>query len=75
VQGLSIDALGDGRYQGLFNRRSSRYPQRMAIQTSFANKMIGSEVSYDCLLAPVGNDGEFYVAVSDEKNRVGLVTL
>jgi hypothetical protein len=72
VQGLAVDALGDGRHQGLFNRRSSRYPQRMAIQISFANKMIGSEDSYEFLLALVGNAGEFYVALSDEKNCVGL---
>ena len=47
----------------------------MAIQTSFAKKMIGCEDSYDCLLASFRNDGEFYLALLNEKDRVSLVTL
>jgi hypothetical protein len=34
----------------------------MAIHTSFAKKVIRSEDSDDCFLAPLRNDGEFYLA-------------
>jgi hypothetical protein len=51
--------LGNARYQGLINRSSSRDPQWMTIQTSFAKKMINPEDPYDGFLTPVRNDSQF----------------
>jgi hypothetical protein len=41
--------------------------QRMAIQTSFAKKVAGSQDCDDCLLALLGNDGELDFALLDVK--------
>jgi hypothetical protein len=67
--------LRNSRYQGLVNRGSSRDPQRMSIQTSFAKKMINPEDPYDGFLTPVRNDSQLHLALLDEKDRVSLVTL
>jgi hypothetical protein len=37
----------------------------MAIQTSFAKKVARFQNTYDCFLAPLGNDGELDLAVLD----------
>ena len=42
-------------------------PQRIAIQTSFAKKVVGSQDCDDCLLALLGNDGELDLALLDVK--------
>ena len=47
----------------------------MAIQTSFAEKVTRFQNSYDCFLAPLGNDGELDLALLDVKNRVRLAAL
>ena len=47
----------------------------MAIQASFAKKVARFENTYDCFLAPLGNDGELDLAFLDVKNRVRLATL
>ena len=47
----------------------------MAIQTSFAKKMTGSEHCNHRFLALLGNDGEFDLAFLDVKNRVRHVPL
>src|SRR5580658_5933370 len=44
----------------------------MAIQTSFAEKVTRLQNTYDCFLAPLGNDGELDLALLDVKNRVRL---
>ena len=43
-------------------------PQRMTIETPFANKVTGPEDTDDCFLAPLGNDGELDLALLDVKN-------
>ena len=47
----------------------------MAIQTSFAKKVVRFQNTYDCFLAPLGNDGELDLALLDVKNRVRLAAL
>src|SRR6476620_10346725 len=47
----------------------------MTVQTSFAKKVVRFQNTYDCFLAPLGNDGEFDLALLDVKNRVRLATL
>src|ERR1700692_2737234 len=42
----------------------------MAIQTSFTEKVAGSQDCNDRFLALLGNDGEFDLALLDVKNRV-----
>src|SRR6266446_1763741 len=49
--------------------------QRMAIQTSFAKKVAGSEHCNHRFLALLGNDGEFDLALLDVKNRVRDLSL
>src|SRR5216684_7831902 len=49
--------------------------QRMAIQTSFAKKVAGSQDRDDCLLALLGNDRELDLAFLDVKNRVRDLSL
>src|ERR1700730_7460243 len=38
-------------------------------------KVVGFQNTYDCFLAPLGNDGELNLALLDVKNRVRLATL
>ena len=47
----------------------------MAIQTSFAKKVAGSEHCNRRFLALLGNDGEFDLALLDVKNRVRDLSL
>jgi len=47
----------------------------MAIQTSFAEKVTRFQNSYDCFLAPLGNDGELDLALLNVKNGVRRITL
>ena len=47
----------------------------MTVQTSFAKKVVRFQNTYDCFLAPLGNDGELDLALLDVKNRVRLATL
>src|SRR5437660_1743963 len=47
----------------------------MAIQTSFAKKVTGSQDCNDRFLALLGNDGEFDLALLDVKNRVRDLSL
>jgi len=42
----------------------------MAIQTSFAKKVTGSQNGDDCFLAVLRNDDELDVALLDVKDRV-----
>src|SRR5580693_5653728 len=67
--------LSDARNQALIDRRSRCDTQRMAIQTTFAKKVVRFQNTYDCFLAPLGNDGELDLALLDVKNRVRLATL
>src|ERR1700732_705338 len=67
--------FSDARNQTLIDRRSRCDTQRMAVQTSFAKKVVGFQNTYDCFLAPLGNDGELDLAPLDVKNRVRLATL
>ena len=46
-----------------------------AIQTSFAKKVARFQNTYDCFLAPLGNDGELDLALLDVKSRVRLAAL
>ena len=47
----------------------------MTVQTCFAKKVVGFQNTYDCFLAPLGNDGELDLALLDVKNGVRLATL
>jgi hypothetical protein len=47
----------------------------MAIETCFAKKVAWFQDSYDCFLAPLGNDRELDLAALDVKDRVRNVTL
>ena len=47
----------------------------MTVQTSFAKKVVRFQNTYDCFLAPLGNDGELDLALLDVKNRVRLAAL
>src|SRR5580693_9948518 len=67
--------LSDARNQALIDRRSRCDTQRMTVQTSFAKKVVRFQNTYDCFLAPLGNDGELDLALLDVKNRVRLATL
>src|SRR3984885_3223969 len=67
--------FSDARNQALIDRRSRCDPQRMTVQTSFAKKVVRFQNTYDCFLAPLGNDGELDLALLDVKNRVRLATL
>ena len=58
MQSSNHFCFGDTCNQGLLDCRRRRDTQRMAIQTSFAEKVTGFHNSYDCFLAPLGNDGE-----------------
>src|SRR3984893_8916521 len=49
--------------------------QRMAIQTSFAKKVAGSQDCDDCFLALLGNDRELDLALLDVENRVRDLSL
>jgi hypothetical protein len=42
----------------------------VAIQTSFAKKVTRSQDCDDCFLPLLRNDGEFYLALLDVKNRI-----
>src|SRR5271163_275506 len=75
MQSSNHFCFGDACNQGLFDCRSRCDTQRMAIQTSFAEKVTRFQNSYDCFLAPLGNDGELDLALLDVKNRVRLATL
>src|SRR6202045_2703735 len=75
MQGPNHCGFGDARNQGLINRRSRCDTQRMAIQASFAKKGARFQNTYDCFLAPLGNDGELDLALLDVKNRVRLAAL
>ena len=75
MQGRNHCCFSDARNQGLIDRHSCCDPQRMAIQASFAKKVARFKNTYDCFLAPLGNDGELDLAFLDVKNRVRLATL
>src|ERR1700736_4998322 len=47
----------------------------MAIQTSFAKKVAGSQDRNDCLLALLGNDGELDLPLLNVKNRIRDLSL
>ena len=47
----------------------------MTVQTSFAKKVVRFQNTYDCFLAPLGNDGELDLALLDVKNRVRRIAL
>ena len=49
--------------------------QRMAIQTSLAKKVTGSQDCNHRFLALLGNDGELDLALPDVKNRVRDLSL
>ena len=49
--------------------------QRMAIKTSFAKKLAGSQDCDDCFLALLGNDSEPDLALLDVENRVRDLSL
>src|SRR5271166_3562906 len=59
----------------LIHRPRCRDAQRMAVQTSFAKKMTGSEDCNDRFLALFGNDRELDLALLDVKNRVRNLSL
>src|SRR4029077_17455052 len=67
--------FSDARNQALIDRRSRCDTQRMTVQTSFAKKVVRSQNTYDCFLAPLGNDRELDLALLDVKNGVRLATL
>ena len=75
MQGGNHCCFGDARNQALIDRRSRCDTQRMAIQTSFAKKVTRFQNTYDCFLAPLGNDGELDLALLNIKNRVRLAAL
>src|SRR6476646_5936969 len=75
MQGSNHCCFSDARNQGLIDRRSRCDPQRMTVQTSFAKKVVRFQHTYDCFLAPLGNDSELDLALLDVKNRVRLATL
>src|ERR1700733_2925421 len=75
MQGGNHCRFGDARNQGLFDCRSRCDTQRMAIQTSFAKKVARFQNTYDCFLAPLGNDGELDLAVLDVKNGTRRIAL
>jgi hypothetical protein len=47
----------------------------MAIETCFAKKVAWFQDTYDCFLAPLGNDRKLDLAALDVKDRVRNVTL
>src|ERR1700722_6988243 len=67
--------FSDARNQTLIDRRSRWDTQRMTVQTSFAKKVVRLQNTYDCFLAPLGNDGELDLALLDINNRAGLASL
>src|ERR1700722_20312770 len=67
--------FSDARNQALIDRRSRCDPQRMTVQTSFAKKVVRFQNTYDCFLAPLGNDGKLDLALLDVKNRVRRIAL
>src|SRR5260370_31228958 len=60
---------------GFIERPRGCHAQRMAIQTSFAEKMPGSQDCNHRFLALLGNDGEVDLALLDVKNGVGDLPL
>ena len=75
MQGSNHFCFGDAGNQGLFDCRRRCDPQRMAIQTSFAEKVIMFQNSHDGSLAPLGNDSELDLALLDIKNGVRRIAL
>src|ERR1700733_12973354 len=75
MQGSNHFCFGDARNQGLFDCRGRCDTKRMAIQTSFAEKVIRFQNSHDCFLAPLGNDSELDLALLDVKNGVRRIAL
>src|ERR1700731_597765 len=67
MQGGNHCCFSDARNKALIDRRSRCDAQRMAIQTSFAKKVARFQNTYDCFLAPLGNDGELDLALLDVK--------
>src|SRR5580658_6389768 len=67
--------LGDAGDQALIDRGSGCDAQRMAIETSFAEKMARPQDAHDRFLASLGNDGELDLAFLDVKDRVRDVAL
>ena len=75
MQGGNHCCFSDERNQGLIGRRSRCDPQRMAIQTSFSEKVARFQNTHDCFLAPLGNNGELDLALLNIKNCVRLAAL
>src|ERR1700722_1045628 len=75
MQSSNHFCFGDARNQALLDRRSSCDPQRMAIQTALTEKVARFQNTYDCFLAPLGNNGELDLALPNIKNRVRLAAL
>src|SRR6266403_5934707 len=75
MNGSDHGRLGQAINHAFIHRRHGREPQRMAIETSFAEKMTGSQDCNYCFLALLGNDGEFELAFLDVKNGVRHVSL
>ena len=59
----------------IIDRPRGRDTHGMAIQTSFAKKMTGSQDCNDRFLALLGNDSELDLALLDVKNRVRSLSL
>src|ERR1700730_17719253 len=70
MHGSNHGRFGDARDQAFIDRLSCRDAQRMAVETSFAKKVGGSQDSDDCFLALLRNDGELDLALLYVKNRV-----
>jgi hypothetical protein len=62
-------------YHAFIDRHSGRDSQRLAIQTSFAKKVTGSQDRDYRFPALLGNDSEFYPALLDVENRVRDLSL
>src|ERR1700683_4950305 len=75
MQGSNHFYFWDTRNQGLFDCRSRCDTKWMAIQTSFAEKVIRFQNSDYCFLAPLGNDSELDLGLLDVKNGIRRIAL
>src|ERR1700733_10770434 len=67
--------FSDARNQALIDRRSRCDTQRMTVQTCFPKKVVRFQNTYDCFLAPLGNDGELDLALLDVEDSDRRATL
>ena len=70
MHGSDHGAFFDARNQAFIQRYRRCHPQRMAIETAFAEKVTGSKDTDDRFLAMLGNDGELDLALLDVENSV-----